>query len=59
MTASLYELVGKRRTALGRSLPIVTRRVAVKSNANGWSVRMQLTGQWQCKWVVKSMQLRN
>jgi len=30
----------------------------VKSNANGWSARMQFTGQVQCKWVVKSMQLR-
>ena len=35
------------------------RRVLVKSNANGWSARMQTSGQWQCKWVVKSMQLHN
>jgi hypothetical protein len=34
------------------------RRVLVKSNAIGWSARMQLTGRWQRKWVVKSMQLR-
>lgn len=35
------------------------RRLLVKSNASGWSARVQLTGQWRCNWVVKSMQLRN
>jgi len=42
-----------------RLLSVITTAVLVKSNANGWSARMQSTGQWQCKWVVKSMQLRN
>jgi hypothetical protein len=31
----------------------------VKSNTNGWSARIQLTGQRECKWVAKSKQLRS
>lgn len=40
----------------GRSWPLLAvlcrssqRRVRVKSKANGWSARMQMAGQWQCK----------
>ncbi len=29
------------------------RRVLVKSNASAWIARMQFTGQWQCKYVLK------
>ncbi|MFK3607796.1 hypothetical protein A7D21_28580 [Pseudomonas sp. AP19] len=42
---------------IGRSLPVVTTACSGQVNANGWSAWMQLTGQVQCKWVVKSMQL--
>jgi len=52
-------------TASGRFLPDATGsygstsagqgalRALVKSDANNWSSRMQMTGQWQCKRVVK------
>lgn len=46
-------------TAIGRFLPLALRRALVKSNANCWSAGMQLTGQWLCKLVVKSLQFRS
>jgi hypothetical protein len=38
-----------RMSELGRSLPVITTECAGQLNANGWSARMQLSGQWLCK----------
>jgi hypothetical protein len=38
---------------IGRLRPVEGMQCPVKSRANAWSCRMQITGQWQCKRVVK------
>lgn len=46
-------------SALGRSLPVVTKARAGQGGCKRWRERLQLTGQRQLNQVVKSTQLRS